>query len=256
MTDGEVDRDAIADYCRRVEDHLTRVNAGHLVRIVGPGFDKVRRWALLGVPLSVVFRGIELKAERHHEGASRRPLRLEFCADDVESVFEQWRRAVGLNVLPAIDGGPDEPGDGQRADGADASEASEADPRRPSLKRHLDRVIDRLSRALGRTDLPDSLRDACEPLLQRLVDMRAEFKGARGEARDAALEILSDVDRALADAVAAHAAPDATSTAEADARADLLPFRGRLDPADYDRALRVTRDRLLRGRYGLPHLAL
>jgi hypothetical protein len=66
----------VAEYCRRVEDHLTRVNAGHLVRIVGPGFELVRGWAEAGVPLSVVFRGIELKAERHREGASTRPLRI------------------------------------------------------------------------------------------------------------------------------------------------------------------------------------
>jgi len=35
----------IGEYCRQVEDYLTRVNAGHLVRIVGPGFDVVRQWA-------------------------------------------------------------------------------------------------------------------------------------------------------------------------------------------------------------------
>jgi hypothetical protein len=52
----------LGEYCRRVEDHLTRVNAGHLVRIVGPGFALVRQWADAGVPLSVVYRGIDLKA--------------------------------------------------------------------------------------------------------------------------------------------------------------------------------------------------
>jgi hypothetical protein len=46
------------------------------------------------------------------------------------------------------------------------------------------------------------------------------------------------------------------AAADAEALADLQPFRARLDPADYERALGVTRDRLMRGRYGLPHLLL
>ena len=33
----------LGEYCRRIEDHLTRTNAGHLVRIVGPGFQEVAR---------------------------------------------------------------------------------------------------------------------------------------------------------------------------------------------------------------------
>ena len=86
----------VGDYCRQVEDHLTRVNAGHLVRIVGPGFELVRQWAEEGMPLSVVFRGIDLRAERHRAGKSRRPLRIEFCEADVRDLFDGWRRAVGL----------------------------------------------------------------------------------------------------------------------------------------------------------------
>jgi hypothetical protein len=246
VTDPAGDREAISEYCRSVEDHLTRVNAGHLVRIVGPGFERVRRWARIGVPLSVVFRGIELKAERHQEGASRRPLRIEFCADDVEAVFEQWRRAVGVNVLPAIDDGA------APVEGGDEPGGS----KRPSMKRHLDRAIDRLSRALGRVDLPEPLRDRCDVVLQRLVTLRDEAKGARGAAREDAEQILAGCDSELADAVGLHAAPDAAAAAGAEAVADLQPFRSRLDPVDYERALRATRDRLLRGRYGLPHLAL
>ena len=246
MTDPAGDREAISEYCRSVEDHLTRVNAGHLVRIVGPGFERVRRWARIGVPLSVVFRGIELKAERHLEGASRRPLRIEFCADDVEAVFEQWRRAVGVNVLPAIDD-----------EAAPADSAGEpAETKRPSLKRHLDRAIDRLSRALGRVDLPEPLRDGCDTVLQRVVSLREEAKGARGAARGEVEQLLAGCDRELGEAVGAHAAPDVAAAADAEAMADLEPFRSRLDPADYDRALRATRDRLMRGRYGLPHLSL
>ena len=66
----------IGAYCRRVEDYLTRENGGHLVRIVGPGFELVRGWAAEGIPLSVVYRGIDRKLERHRAGHAARPLRV------------------------------------------------------------------------------------------------------------------------------------------------------------------------------------
>src|SRR6188508_2149440 len=133
----------LGEYCRRIEDHLTRANAGHLVRIVGPGFELVRGWADAGVPLSVVYRGIDIKAERHREGASKRPLRIEFCAGDVQAVFDQWRRAVGIMSIGtgAIDA---DGGDAPEVEGVEGGkdEASDPSPKRRSLSRHLDRAID------------------------------------------------------------------------------------------------------------------
>ena len=86
----------VADYCRQVEAHLTRTNGGHMVRVVGAGFALVKQWADDGVPLSVGFRAIEQKAERHKAGTSKRPLRIEFCEADVRELHAAWRRAVGL----------------------------------------------------------------------------------------------------------------------------------------------------------------
>ena len=86
----------VGEYCRRVEEHLARANEGQLVRIAGVGFALVRGWAEMGVPLSVVCRGIDQKVERHRAGRSRRPLRIEFCEGDVRAVFHEWQRAVGV----------------------------------------------------------------------------------------------------------------------------------------------------------------
>jgi hypothetical protein len=86
----------VGEYCRRVEEHLMRVNDGHLVRIFGPGFELVRGWALGGIPLSIACYGIDQKAERHRAGSSKRPLRIEFCDVDVQEAFARWRRAVGV----------------------------------------------------------------------------------------------------------------------------------------------------------------
>ena len=43
----------VSEYCRDLETHLCRKNDGHLIRIVGPSFEIVSRWAATGVPLKV-----------------------------------------------------------------------------------------------------------------------------------------------------------------------------------------------------------
>ncbi len=87
----------IADYCRAIESHLCQKNDGHLIRVVGPSFDMVSKWAADGVPLKVAFRGIDRYFERYYsKGPRRRPVRVDFCEADVLDVFDEWRRAVGL----------------------------------------------------------------------------------------------------------------------------------------------------------------
>jgi hypothetical protein len=85
------------EYCRSIESYLCRKNDGHLIRIVGPAFERVCDWAERGVPLKVVYRGIDRCFERYYaKGARRRPVRVEFCEADVLEVFDEWRRAVGV----------------------------------------------------------------------------------------------------------------------------------------------------------------
>ena len=67
------------------------------MRVVGPSFDLVSRWAADGVPLKVAFRGIDRYFERYYKkGPRRRPVRVDFCEADVRDVFDEWRRAVGI----------------------------------------------------------------------------------------------------------------------------------------------------------------
>ena len=239
----------IGAYCRRVEDHLTRANAGHLVRIVGPGFDLVRGWAQSGVPLSVVFRGIDLKAERHREGQARRPLRIEFCESDVRAIFDQWRRAIGLTTGMGLGESPGSEDPGLQTRGGPSPE-----PKRPSLGRHLDRAIDRLSRVAGRLDLPDGMREACDRTLQALSALRESSVRARGAARDEAVAALATLDADLMARARDHAPAGWLDTLAAEAASDLAPFRSRLAGDAWQRSIDVTVDRLLRDRLGLPNL--
>ncbi len=87
-------------FCREIEAHLCRRNAGHLVRLVGPAFDVVVGWARQGIPLKVACRGIDRFFERDlaKDRTRRRPVRIEFCEADVLDAFDEWRRAVGVGT--------------------------------------------------------------------------------------------------------------------------------------------------------------
>jgi len=230
----------VGAFCRRVEEHLTRVNAGHLVRIVGPAFDLVKQWAIDGVPISVVVHGIDRKAERHRHGHARRPLRIEFCEADVREAFDDWRRAVGMTA--PVESDSSEPG---------ASDDVPA-PRKPSLTRHLDRVVERLAAIGGRLELPELLRDRMNGVLADVVGLRDAARTARGPAREAIAAALAPLDDALI-AAARETADAATLRALADAAAsELESYRARLNPDAWQRAVKATVDRLLRERLRLP----
>jgi hypothetical protein len=109
---------------------------------------------------------------------------------------------------------------------------------------------------MARTDVPEGLRDACELVLQSLMDLRGSSKKARGEARDQIAATLIELDRELATAARTHAPVDWMGALRAEAEADLAPFRGRLARADWTRSTEATIDRLLRDRFGLPFLDL
>ena len=250
----------VGEYCRIVEEHLTRVNGGHLIRIVGPAFELVRRWAEAGVPASVVFRGIDLKAERHRLGNSTRPLRLEFCEADVREVYRNWRRAVGLFGNEGAENDESTPG-GAAAGGAaqDADFDSQVDlkdrkERRPSLTRHLDRAVDRMSRAMSRADLPDDLREALDLVLQELVELRDVARKARGPIREEIAQRLQLLDEQLADRLQSFAPTVVLENVRREAESELAHYRGRLSRDAWPRAVHANADRLLRDRYGLPTL--
>jgi hypothetical protein len=235
----------VGDYCRQVEDHLTRVNAGHLVRIVGHGFELVRQWAEEGMPIRIVFRGIDRKVERHQAGHSKRPLRIEFCAGDVREEYDAWRRAVGVTTgRPA----------GEAHAGGESGEPA-TERKRPSLTKHLDRVLERLGRAAGRLDLPEPLRDGLGAAIAELGVMR-QAKPPRGPEREDRTARLAVIDRDLLTLVRTTCPADVLAGARQDAARDLAAYRDRLSSDAWTRAVDATADHLLRDRLGLPTIEL
>jgi len=242
----------IGAYCRQVEQHLTRINGGHLVRVVGPAFDLVRGWADAGVPLSVVFRGIERKAERHGRGVSRRPLRIEFCDADVRELFDDWRRAIGA---PAANGAS------IARDAVDPDDALHEEPahapssRSSSLSKHLGRAVERLTRAASRLQLSDDIRDLLSATLSELTAIREHASGVRGSAKAEVIARLDAVERSFQTKLRAVVSPATLRDLESTADQELAPFRSRLTDPAWREAHNATVDRLLRDRLDVPQIS-
>src|SRR4029450_6636954 len=201
------------DYCRHLENYLCRKNDGHLIRIVGPAFEQVCGWAARGVPLSLAMRGIDRYFERYYaKGPRRRPVRIEFCEADVLDVFDEWRRSVGVSL---------EAGGGGGGGGGGAADFSGP---RSSLPAHLERVIARLTTLRGgHARTIDSILDNA---IRELDAARARAKSIRGDAREALIERLRQLDATLVDALRCQG--DDSSPRQLAARDDeeLKPFRG------------------------------
>lgn len=225
--------DEMHAYCREVEAYLCRRNDGHLIRVVGPAFDLVKGWALQGIPLTLVRGAIDRVVERADKRAGRRrPVRIEFCDDEVLDAFARWRRAVGVAPVAS----------GEAAGG----------PKRGSLHAHVERVVVQLAAALGSDRAPAALTPAIQAALSALDGVQSASASARGATRDALITSLADIDRALVEAAAA-ALPAATLAAlTAEAAADLAAFRTRLPAAQWDTAVAAARGRLIRAAAGVP----
>jgi hypothetical protein len=166
---------------------------------------------------------------------------LEFCEGDVTAIFEAWYRAVGLRKGT------------EGTEGTEDTESTEP-KRKASLSKHVERALDRLSRAMGRDDWPDGLRADADRILVALASIRESARTARGPARDELAEQLRALDSDVAQAAAASAPPDVLAELRAEAEQELAPFRSRLAGEAWRQSIGVTVDRLLRDRLGLPAL--
>jgi hypothetical protein len=235
----------VAAYCRDIEAHLCRSNDGHLIRIVGPSFEMVSRWATQGVPLKVAYRGIDRYFERYYrKGPRRRPVKIDFCEADVLDVFDEWRRATGLAASDVA------------APAVEAGAAQTARKRGGSLPEHLERVLLKLSSLRATSALPASVDSIIDRVSAELDVARGSASGLRGDARRAAVERLARLDAELI----AHARELATpASREADRRAateELIAYRAGMTPDVFERTVDLAMIRILRERLGLPTIAL
>ncbi len=236
----------ISNYCRDIEVYLCQKNDGHLMRVVGPSFEVVSRWAASGVPLKVAFSGIDRYFERYYKkGPRRRPVRIDFCDADVLDVFDEWRRALGLAADRASESVPPMAGDGTQS----------GERKGPSLPSHLERVLLRLSNARGLGTLgPES-----DALLDRVSDeldaARVSARGLRGEARAQLIARLAEIDAEVMQLARASLGPGLQADLERQAEEELGAFRDHMAPDRFARTRETAVLRQIRERLALPTIA-
>jgi len=229
----------VADYCRQIETYLCQKNEGHLIRVVGPSFDLVARWASDGVPLKVAFRGIDRTVERYYRtGPRRRPVRIDFCAADVLDVFDEWRRATGLSAAEAR-----------------GEEPAHPVKRAPSLADHLQRALLRLTQARVAGTLDERADPIVDRVSRELDAAKANRRGLRGEEREALIGRLAALDGELVALARASLTATSLSELEREAVSDLAAFRDRMPADALERARSSAIEQAIRDRLRLPTLA-
>jgi len=229
------------EYCREIESYLCRKNDGHLIRIVGPSFERVCGWAAQGIPFKIVCQGIDTYFVRYYaKGVRRRPVQIDFCEHDILDAFDAWRRAVGVRM----------PGTGE----TDAEAQARRSKR--SLPEHLDRVCERVTaRRAGMTPPPPEFDTALETVATEAARLNETPGPIRGEARERILARLLELDRLMLDAARAQMAPSLIQQLHSEAVEELRPFRDRMPADTYQHALESAVDRLVRDREQLPSVA-
>lgn len=232
----------VESYCRDIEAYLCRKNDGHLIRITGPAFEQVQGWASQGVPLKVAEAGIDRYFERYYrKGPRRRPVRIEFCEADVLDAFDDWRRAVGVaRVVPDSTGGPD------------VEEPLPAARAKRSLTSQIESAMARLTVMRGSDKAGPRMDDALDQAVRALDALRPDATRVRGEARDALMQRLSEIENALADAAVATLADRDRAALEKEADTELAPFKARMPEDAYRQSRQQALQRLVRERFGLP----
>ena len=231
----------VGRYCREIETHLCRKNDGHLIRIVGPSFELVSGWAAQGIPVRVVFEGVDRFFERYYrKGPRRRPVHIAFCEDDVLSAFDAWRRATG--VVAAC------------PDPADSSAVPASNTTRPrlGLKAHLERTIAALT--ARRAGAPPALDAALERAVREVDLLRAQG-AVRGEARVRVLKRLRALEEELLAGARRTVSTDQLAALTAEAEQALSPFRARMPAERWETARASALDRALRAALKLPAIA-
>ena len=235
----------VGAFCRQVEAHLCRVNGGHLVRIVGPAFELVSGWASEGMPLRVVLHGVDRTIARlTAKGPRRRPVRVEFCEADVRDAYDQWRRAVGAHAVQA-----------------GAAATAEAPPsvspgRVPSLPKHIERALVRLSTVSATSTLPQALAEALAVAITEVDACLDPARGARGEARSAIVERLAVVETTLTASAVAALAPDDRQRLDAQVERELSPYRAQMPAEAFRDARHALLGDLTRRHFALPQVRL
>ena len=201
----------------------------------------VKQWYEAGIPMRVVHKGMErfFAREARRDKPRRQPLSLQFLADDVVELWDEWRSVHRGDdeALPSRDGGADAAAETELYRGRlelvcarlERALASAAAGGRSGLHRVLKRVLRE-----ARSWIAELARSGVEDIEERLAGAEKRvLRAARKELDEAEL-------RALRDQV----------------RSEVEPVLGDLDDKAFQIVLRKAEDRAVLTRFGVPRIAL
>jgi hypothetical protein len=198
------------------------------------------------MPLRVVLHGVDRTIARlTAKGPRRRPVRIEFCEADVRDAADQWRRAVGVTATAA----------NAPSHSTDASTAAPAS-RVPSLPKHLERVLMRLSALAATRELPPALASAIGSTLNEVDTCLDASRAARREARTAIVERLVEIERTMTQAALAALPESRRQELLEQVGHELSPYRGQLPPVAMHDAEQALLGELTRRLFSLPQVRL
>ena len=226
----------LGSYCREVESYLCGKNSGHLVRIVGPGFELVCDWAERQIPLRIVFHAIDRTFERHYgKGRSRRPIRIEFCEADVMELFDEWHRALGP--------------------GAVSPTSSRSRVRQSLVESHIERTIDRLTTWRDTGGQFPAMMDVITRSINDLNLVRDRIRITQDAARQEVVDRLRQIEIELTAMLHKVVDSGTFESIQSEMAIELESFRERMPPEAFASATRVGIDRLLYDHFKLPKIS-
>jgi hypothetical protein len=207
---------------------------------VGPSFERVRAWAVEGIPFKIACQGIDQYFVRYYaKGPKRRPVQIDFCDADVRDAFDAWRRAVGV-----------------RLPGTEPAENEAIRKQRHSLPEHLNRVLERLTALLaGAGAVADSRRALLESIANEISSFSDLPGPIRGDTRARVSARLVELDAEMLQAARADADASTLQALRQEAADQLAPFRERMTDEVYNAAIEGAVGRILRQREQLPMIA-
>lgn len=219
------------NYFTEIEEYFVRKRGKHL--LVSPlDWSLIESWKQLGIPLHVVFRGIDQAFQKHEaRGSQKRINSIFYCQPSVIECFEEFRRArIGEAEIPKDEG----------------------ESRGQKLLPAIQRLEEQLQTAAGR--FPD--REAISRVRLRLSELVAEVTGGRLPSLPAVEETLQTGDAILIEGARRRLDPDRLKEFEKDARRELKMYKKKVSPEMYVRIQDNYIKRRIREEFGLPELTL
>ncbi|MBI2822403.1 MAG: hypothetical protein HYX74_09275 [Acidobacteria bacterium] len=219
------------NYFTEIEEYFVRQRGKHM--LVSPlDWSLLESWKQVGIPLHVVFRGIERALHKHQaRGTLNRVNSIFYCQPSVMECFEEYQQSTVGQADPT-----------DAAPGEDAGNVARA---LRQLRQHLDRVG---------SSLPE--REVADRVGRMMDGLLAEVGGAKPPAMAAVEETLQVCDSILLESARRHLEPVKLDSFQQEARQGLKVYKKKVAPEMYRRIEENFINRKIRQEYDLPEFSL